>query len=138
VCGARDVGEGKVVVATRFTKTKAPCGRDELAESIVARLDEVQRGMFEKARAFRDENTKRIDSKDEFVAFFTPKNAEKPEIHGGFTRSHWCGRAECEMQVKDTLAVTVRCIELTAPAEKGACVHCGQPSERRVIWAKSY
>ena len=48
---------------------------------------------------FREANTVDIDSWDEFVAFFTPKNKHKPEIHGGFVRAHWNGSAEVEKKI---------------------------------------
>ena len=52
----------------------------------------------------------KIDTKEEFYAFFTPKNKEKPELHGGFALSHWCGNADCEEKIKEELKVTIRCI----------------------------
>ena len=67
-----------------------------------------------------------IDTKEEFYAFFTPKNAEKPEIHGGFARSHWCGSPECEEKIKEDLKVTIRCIPFEAESESGACIYCGR------------
>ena len=88
--------------------------------------------------AYRDANTLPIDAREAFYAFFTPKNAARPEIHGGFARSHWCGSAECEATVKEDLKVTIRCIPFDSQPEPGACVVCGAPSPRRVLWAKSY
>ena len=40
-------------------------------------------------------------------------------------------------EIKDDLGVTVRCIPL-GPGEPGICPFTGQPSPRRVVWAKSY
>ena len=50
---------------------------------------------------FRDAHTVKIDTKDEFYAFFTPKSADKPEIHGGFALAHWNGSREVEEQIKN-------------------------------------
>ena len=66
------------------------------------------------------------------------KNADKPEIHGGFASSHWCGNAACEAKIKEELKVTIRCLPFDAPAEEGKCVVCGERSPRRALWAKSY
>ena len=44
-------------------------------------------------------NTRAIDSKDEFYAFFTPKSSAKPEIHGGFALTHWDGSRAVEEQI---------------------------------------
>ena len=78
-----------------------------------------------------------IETKDEFYDFFTPKNAAKPEIHGGFALAHWNGSREVEEQIKNDLKVTIRVIPLGESAP-GRCIFTGEPSPRRVIWAKSY
>ncbi|MBU4011951.1 MAG: proline--tRNA ligase, partial [Proteobacteria bacterium] len=73
-----------------------------------------------------------------FKEFFTPENLEKPEIHGGFALSHWCGSDECESRIKEDLSVTIRCIPFDIENEKGECVYCGRPSTNRVVFAKAY
>ena len=89
----------------------------------------------------RREHTRTIDSRDEFYAFFAePKrpsdNAPTP-IHGGFAMTHFGGDPKLEAQIKDDLGVTVRCIPLE-PGEPGTCPFTGQPSAKRVVWAKAY
>ncbi len=65
-------------------------------------------------------------------------NTEKPEIHGGFALSHWNGEPAVERQIKDDLNVTVRVISNDAECEEGRCIITGEPSDRRVVFAKSY
>ena len=120
-------------VSTRFGQK-----RSEFVAGVVGLLGEIQAGLLERAKSFRAANTVRIDSKDEFYSFFTPKNAENPEIHGGFALCHWNGEGAVEEQVKNDLNVTIRCIPLDGPEEEGRCVITGQPSRRRVIFGKSY
>ena len=91
---------------------------------------------FERANAFRDEHTRVIDSKEEFYDFFTPKNPAKPEIHGGFALAHWNGSRAVEEQIKNDLKVTIRCIPFGEGREPGQCIFTGEPSARRVVWAK--
>jgi len=79
-----------------------------------------------------------IDSKQEFYDFFTPRDATKPEIHGGFALAHWDGSREVEEQIKNDLKVTIRVIPLDDSAEHGECIFTGKPSLCRVIWAKAY
>ena len=119
-------------------KEKAGQPRAQFVATVAAQLDEMQNGLFERAREFRTANTRRIDQKDEFYAFFTPKNEEKPEIHGGFALSHWNGSAEVEAQLKNDLQVTIRCIPLDAGDGPGTCPFSGQPSQRRVVFGKAY
>ena len=79
-----------------------------------------------------------MDDHKDFYDWFTPQNAEKPEIHGGFALSHWCGNADCEARIKADLNVTIRCIPLEGEKEAGACICCGRPSETRAVFAKAY
>jgi prolyl-tRNA synthetase len=112
--------------------------RSQFVETLPRQLDEIQGTLLDRARAFRQEHTVQIDSKDEFYAFFTPKNRDKPEIHGGFALAHWCGDPEVEEQVKRDLQVTIRSIPLGGEAEAGTCPFTGKPSPRRVVFAKAY
>jgi prolyl-tRNA synthetase len=138
--GPRDIANDSVYVGRRDKSRKERYGqsRTEFLATIADVLDSIQKNLFEKAKAFRDSNIKRIDSKDDFYAFFTPNNKEKPEIHGGFAYSHWDGSAEVEEKVKNDLNVTIRCIPVDNDLEDGSCIISGKPSKRRVIWAKSY
>lgn len=138
--GPRDIAEDKLMVSRRDQphKEKRSMGRQELIAGLPALLDEMQKGIFEKALAYRKEHTVRIDRKDDFYAFFTPKNKEKPEIHGGFALTHWCGDPQIEEMVQKDLSVTIRCIPMEGEKEKGTCPFTGKPSAQRVIFAKSY
>ncbi|MEI8234637.1 MAG: proline--tRNA ligase [Verrucomicrobiota bacterium] len=138
--GPRDLAQGTVALARRDRgpKEKEFLPAAEVAAVIPAVLQSIQETLYARALAYRDANTKPIDTRDAFYAFFTPKDANKPEIHGGFAQSHWCGDPACEETVKADLKVTIRCIPFDAPEEEGACVVCGRPSRKRVLWAKSY
>ncbi|MDJ0987916.1 MAG: hypothetical protein QNJ26_20400 [Desulfobacterales bacterium] len=52
--------------------------------------------------------------------------------------SGWCGSAECELKIKEDLAVTIRCIPFDSDAGKGRCICCGKKSESQVVFAKAY
>jgi prolyl-tRNA synthetase len=104
-------------------------------------LGEIQRNLYDRAKVLRDSNTVRIDSKKDFYDFFTPKNYEKPEIHGGFALAHWSGNPDVEAQIKEELKVTIRCIPFDQEIRddrSGQCVISGEPSPGRVLFAKSY
>jgi len=138
--GPRDLEKGSVAVARRDRgpKEKALIPNAEFVGQAAAILEEMQAGLLARATAHRDAHTVKIDTKEEFYAFFTAKNAGKPEIHGGFALAHWNGSAEVEEKIKDDLKVTIRCIPTGAPEEDGHCILTGEPSKRRVVWAKSY
>jgi prolyl-tRNA synthetase len=137
--GARDIAQGTVFVARRDRppKEKKSFPQADFVETIAAQLQEIQDAIYARALALREDNTRVIDSRDEFYAFFTPKNPDKPEIHGGFALAHWDGTAELEAKIKEDLKVTIRCIPDT-PAEPGTCIFTGRPSAGRAVFAKSY
>lgn len=141
--GPRDMAADSVFVGRRDQgpRDKVSVKRDEFKASIVATLDDIQHNLYARAVAYQQENTREIDDQDAFYGYFTPENQDKPEIHGGFALSHWCGGSECESRIKDDLKVSIRCI----PFEKmgshdghGRCICCGEPSEKRVVFAKAY
>ncbi len=135
--GPRDIAEGNVFVGRRDTGEKGPLARDEFVATVAQRLDAIQSNLFQRALKLREDNTRRIDSLDEFRQFFTAKNPQKPEIHGGFALSHWAESPEATKILKK-LKVTVRCLPLKADDEPGVCIFSGQPSRQRVVLAKAY
>ena len=102
-----------------------------------ALLDDMQRQLYERALRLRETHTRPIDSLDEFRAFFTPQNEEKPEIHGGFALCHWCEDPAVAAAI-DPLKVTIRCVPLDGTDEPGRCIFTGRPSTRRAVFAKAY
>ena len=138
--GPRDLAKDGVMVARRdrSPRDKQSMQRNEFLSTVTDILEDIQRGLFERALQFQKKHTHPIDDPEAFRTFFTPKNPDKPEIHGGFALSHWCGDAACEAQIKQDLTVTIRCIPFDAPEEGGTCICCGKPSPRRVVFAKAY
>ena len=140
--GPRDIEKDAVFVARRdrAPKDKQAVPRAEFIASIGATLQSIQDTLFERAKAHREQHTRRIDSKEEFYAFFTaPREEEnKPTpIHGGFALTHFSGEVQLEERIKNDLGVTVRCIPLEK-SEPGTCPFTGKPSPQRVVWAKAY
>jgi prolyl-tRNA synthetase len=138
--GPRDLEKNAVVVSRRDqpVKAKESMQINELVSRSAEILGSIQNSLYERAKEFREANTRVIQSKQDFYDFFTPKNASKPEIHGGFALAHWNGSREIEEQIKNDLKVTIRVVPLNDSPEPGECIFTGEPSTRRVVWAKSY
>jgi prolyl-tRNA synthetase len=138
--GPRDIAADAVFVGRRDKSRKERYAqpRSEFIATIDTLLDDIQNSLLGRARAFLNANIRTIDSKQELYDYFTPKNREKPETHGGFALCHWNGSSAVEETLKNDLNVTIRCIPLGAPEETGTCIISGEPSKRRVIMAKSY
>lgn len=136
--GPRDIENDALFVSFRDQDAKTSVPRAEFVATISDQLFAMQDRLLAKARAYRDENTRLIDTKEEFVEYFTPKNADKPEIHGGFALCHWAGTPEEEDAISKTYKVTIRCIPLEHSDQPGTCPFTGRPSKQRVVFAKSY
>ncbi len=138
--GPRDLEKNAVEISRRdqAVKSKESMPMDEFVARAPEILRSVQDTLYARAKKFRDENTRVIDSKEDFYDFFTSKNPEKPELHGGFALAHWNGSREIEERIKNDLKVTIRVIPLDDSSEPGKCIFTGEPSQRRVVWAKSY
>jgi prolyl-tRNA synthetase len=119
-----------VEVARRDTLTKETVSRDNIVERITALLDEIQMNIYRKAVEFRDQNTFRADTWEEFTDII--------ENRGGFVMAHYDGTPETEEKIKDLTKATVRAIPLNSPGEEGKCILTGKPSERRVLFARAY
>jgi prolyl-tRNA synthetase len=138
--GPRDIANDALFVARRDKshRDKTTMPRQQFIEQVGTVLDDIQDALFQRALNYRETHTRAIDEKGAFYDFFTPRNSTKPEIHGGFARSHWCGSASCEAKIKEDLTVTIRCLPFNAPKEDGRCICCGAPSAGRVVFAKAY
>jgi len=138
--GPRDLEKGSVALYRRDQGVKEktfPAQADAVA-GLPALLQDIQDNLYKKALALREQHTVKIDSEQEFYAFFTPKNPDKPEAHGGFALAHFNGSTAVEEKLKNDLKVTVRCIPDDLEVEPGTCIFTGEPSKQRVIFAKAY
>jgi len=133
--GLRDIANNSVFVARRDTNEKKAMDKDDFLDNITDLLDNIQDTLFTRALEYRRENTFTIDSREEFYTLY--KKA-KGYDNGAFVMSHWCGSGECEEKIKKDLSVTIRCIPFDSPEETGACICCGNVSEKRVLFAKAY
>lgn len=131
--GPRDIAKNEVFVGRRDkgVKEKSSIPRDQFVRGIGATLDEMQKGLFEKAKTFREGHRRPIDSLKDFESFFADEKA------GGFAEVHW-NEAAIDHEILAKLKVTPRCIPLDGPGESGTCIFTGKPSSKRVIFAKAY
>ena len=142
--GLRDIAEKSVYLGRRDQshKDKHSMKTDRFVAKIAALLDEIQQNMYARALAYRKQHTVVIDNRNAFNEFFTPKNRNQPEIHGGFAVCGWCGSGDCEAAVKEELGVTIRCLpfdgQLEAVAPAGKCVVCDKPGDTQAVFAKAY
>jgi prolyl-tRNA synthetase len=128
--GPKDLEKSQVFSARRDTREKAPIPMADLATRVPALLEEIQRALLARARAFREAHTTRVESWEAFEQAM----AGRP----GFVVASWCGRAECEAAIKAETQATLRNIPLAEPSAPGRCVKCQEPSTVKAWFAKAY
>lgn len=126
--GPKDLEKGTVEVARRDTKEKSFQSIEGIDSYVADLLEEIQQNIYSKAADFRTSHTKQANSWEEFKAF----------IESGFVYAHWDGTAETEDRIKEETKATIRCIPLHLAQENGKCILTGNPSQKRVLFAKAY
>ncbi|SOS48711.1 proline--tRNA ligase [Tenacibaculum dicentrarchi] len=128
--GNRDLQNGTVEVARRDTFEKQTVAIDGVVGFIANLLEEIQDNLYQRALNFRANNTTEVTTFDEFKDVIENK--------GGFVLAHWDGTEETEEKIKDLTKATIRCIPNDAKEEAGTCVFTGNPSTKKVLFAKAY
>jgi prolyl-tRNA synthetase len=131
--GPKDLASGTCVLGRRDVPGKegkvAGVPLADAPNRIVALLKEIQKNLFDRARACRDKWTDEANSYDEF----------KSKIEaGGFLLAHWDGTRETEDRIQAETKATIRCIPFDRKAGPGKCMVTGKPSEGRVVFARAY
>lgn len=133
--GPKDLAKDQCVLVRRDTREKIFCPLPELETRVVALLDQIQKDMLARARAFRDENTRTVANYEEFQQVMEEKR--------GFIYAPWCGNGECELKIKEDTKATIRCLPLddenrVVEAREGSCIRCGTPAKFFVYFARAY
>lgn len=129
--GPKDVEKDTVAFARRDIPGRA--GKSfvphiQLAAQVAEMLQTIQASLYDKALAFRKNNTHRPEDYAELTKI----------VETGFAYAWWCGSPECEQKVKDDTKATTRCIPLDQPDDAGNCIVCGQPARQKVYFARAY
>lgn len=128
--GPRDLENGTMEVARRDTLTKEVMPLEGIETKVQQLLNDIQDNIYKKALDFRTAHTTKVDDYEEFKRLLDEK--------GGFFLCHWDGTPETEERIKNETKATIRCIPMDAPEEAGQCMVSGKPSNRRVLFARSY
>ncbi len=130
VVGPRDLANGTVEMMRRDTLEKENVALEGIENLVEQTLEEMQKTIFEKALSFRNSMITKVDTWEEFKDVLENK--------GGFILAHWDGTTETEVAIKEATKATIRCIPFDTVDEEGTCVFSGKPSQRRVLFARSY
>lgn len=138
--GPKDI-ENDACMLTRRDKPhneKTAISLQDLEAHILSLLEEMQQGYFDQALRFRNQHTyHHVKTLKELNEFFTPKNPDQPEAHGGFVIAKWCEDPETEKLLEEH-KITIRCIPLKQSGTKGTCIFTGRPATTDILLAKAY
>ncbi len=129
--GPRDLAKGQAFAKRRTGGEKFGVPLEGAGATVREILDTMQRELLERARAWRDARTYRVESRAEF--------AEKLESQPGFYQIPWGGDDADEAAVKEETRATLRCFPLEQePVEGLICPLTGKPAQRWAIFARAY
>ena len=128
--GPKDIEAGQAVLVRRDTREKYVTPIDQIPAKAVELLETIQKDMFERALAHREENTHEATTWDEFNNIITTKQ--------GFIKAMWCGETECEEAIKEETGASTRCMPFAQETLADTCVHCGKPAKSMVYFGRAY
>jgi len=127
--GPKDLAKGACVLVRRDDRSKESVPLDQAVSVARAKLDDMQKSLFERAKAFRDANTFGVSSLEEM----------KKRADDGFLVAQWCVSPACEARIKEeTGGVTSRNRPFNLKQGSGKCVVCGSDSPGAWVWSKAY
>ena len=127
--GPRDLEKNSCELARRDTRTKSFEPLDGIAETIKTLLDTIQSDLFTSASERLTSNTVEVDDWDDF---------KKQVNNGQFVMAHWDGTSETEDLISQETKASIRCLPFDGDLTPGSCIKTGNPSARRVLFAKAY
>jgi len=128
--GPKDIENKKCIVVKRNDYNKVELNLDDnLYETVDGLLNVIHNEMFEKAEAFLDNHTTRVNTYEEFKV--TLENV------GGFVKGPWCGDTDCELKIKEDTTATSRCINEEEVTDE-VCMCCSKKAKHIVSFAKAY
>jgi len=128
--GPRDIENNVCMAVRRDNGEKVTVGLDELETMIPQVLDQVQQGLFDKAKENLDSHIFAASSVEEAKAL--------QEEHGGFIKTMWCGDLACEEKMKEEAGMSSRCIPFEQENLGDTCPCCGKPAKHMIYWGIAY
>ena len=128
--GPRDIENGQCVAVRRDNFEKITVSLDELAARVPQLLEEVQQGLFQKAKQNLDSHI--------FTAASLEEAKSLQEENGGFIKTMWCGELDCELKMKEEAGMSSRCIPFAQEHLGDTCAICGRAAKKMIYWGVAY
>ncbi|MBR0352484.1 MAG: proline--tRNA ligase [Oscillospiraceae bacterium] len=128
--GPKDIENGCCMAVRRDNGEKVQIALNEIEARLPEVLDDVQRGLYEKAKKNLDEHI--------YAAYSLEEAKELQEKNGGFIKTMWCGDLQCELDMKEKAGMSSRCIPFKQEKLGEVCACCGKPAKHMIYWGVAY
>ena len=127
--GARDIAEGKIVLARRDTGEKKDLDMHIKDSVITDELEKMHDDMFTNAKKILDDRTASTKTYDEF----------KSELEKGMLiKAPICDNPSCEEKIKEETGADIRVIPDSCEDDGAKCIYCDGQSKIRPLFARGY
>ena len=128
--GPRDMEKEQCCIARRDTGEKTFVPLADLESAVQATLQAVRDNLYDLAAKNLEDNTFDMTSWEEV--------RDMAQGRGGFARTKWCGKLECELAMKEKAGVSSRCMPLKQAGTVGKCPVCGEECTTDIYWGVAY
>ena len=128
--GPKDIENGVCMAVRRDNGEKISVPLTDIAARLPQLLDEVQQGLYNKAKKNMDDHI--------YTAYSLEEAKELQEKNGGFIKTMWCGDLQCELDMKEKAGMSSRCIPFEQEQLSDVCPCCGKPAKHMIYWGVAY
>ena len=128
--GPKDIENGVCMAVRRDNGEKISVPLADIAARLPQLLDEVQQGLYNKAKKNMDDHI--------YTAYSLEEAKELQEKNGGFIKTMWCGDLQCELDMKEKAGMSSRCIPFEQEHLSDVCPCCGKPAKHMIYWGVAY
>ena len=128
--GPKDIENGVCMAVRRDNGEKISVPLSDIAARIPQLLDDVQQGLYDKAKKNMDDHI--------YAAYSLEEARELQEKNGGFIKTMWCGDLQCELDMKEKAGMSSRCIPFKQEHLDDVCACCGKPAKTMIYWGVAY
>ncbi|MFC5970436.1 proline--tRNA ligase [Halomarina salina] len=133
--GPNEVDDEEVTLVHRPDGENEVADRADLETAVTDALDTVHAKLYAASEERLEEEVREAHGRSEILGTIGQ--------HGGYVKTGWCGKEECETEIKDQIAAEIVAIPMEDDEEHETPIHdtcgvCGEPSETTAYFARTY
>ncbi len=130
--GRKEAKDNKVTVVRRLNLEKQQLTLGEFDNLILKILEDMQNKLLKLSKEKKEKLTVLAETKEELIKAIEEKKLAK---------AYWCGRPECEAEIKEKTKAVSRALpleEMESSAQNKKCVWCGKSAAHQWIIGRAY